>query len=133
MGQRGETVIAGIGTDIAETERIEGTLKRFGDTFKTRVFSAREQAILAERSDCGAFCAGRWAAKEAVAKALGCGIGKGCAFTDVEILNDPVSGAPLAELGGAAAETLQKRGGGKIWITLSHERAYAVATAVWEQ
>ena len=126
-------MIAGIGTDIVEVARIERTLKRFGEMFRDRVFSLREQEIFASHSAPGPHCAGRWAAKEAVAKALGCGIGAECAFNEVEILNDAETGVPRVELHGAAAATLARGGGGRILISISHERSYATAMAIWER
>lgn len=126
-------MIAGIGTDIVEVARIERALKRFGEMFRDRVFSLREQESFASHSTPGPHCAGRWAAKEAVAKALGCGIGAECALNEVEILNDAVSGAPRVELHGAAAATLARGGGGRILISISHERSYATAMAIWER
>lgn len=126
-------MIAGIGTDIVEVARIERALKRFGATFRNRMFSLREQSFPELHSASGPHCAGRWAAKEAVAKALGCGIGASCALNEVEILNDAVSGAPRVELHGAAAATLARGGGGRILISISHERTYAMATAIWER
>ena len=126
-------MIAGIGTDIVEVARIERALKRFGEMFRDRVFSLREQEIFASHSAPGPHCAGRWAAKEAVAKALGCGIGAECAFNEVEILNDAETGVPRVELHGAAAATLARGGGGRILISISHERSYATAMAIWER
>ena len=125
-------MIAGIGNDIVSLERIRRSIGRFGAGFLQRVLSDRELALMETSGDAVAFVSGRWAAKEAVAKMLGCGIGAKCALTEVEILRDPATGAPRAELSGAAAETLRTGGGGRVWISISHERAYATATAVWE-
>lgn len=126
-------MIAGIGTDIVEVERVERALKRFGEIFLDRIFSSREQGNFASHSAPGPHCAGRWAAKEAVAKALGCGIGASCAFKEVEILNDVATGEPRVELHGSAAAHFARGGGGRILISISHERSYATATAVWER
>ncbi len=78
-------MIIGIGNDITECARIRTVLEKHGKTFLDHLLTEREQSLAGGRLE---FYAGRWAAKEAVAKALGCGIGTHCAFTDIEILND---------------------------------------------
>ena len=118
-----------IGTDIVEISRIAEALERHGEQFKKRLLTEAEIALASTRKDAVTFYAGRWAAKEAVAKALGCGIGEHCSFTDIEILNDP-AGAPQVNLYNAALETLKKSGNSKIMCSISHERSYAVAMAV---
>ena len=124
-------MIAGIGTDIVELARIEKMLAKFGDAFRERICSPAELAEGARRKHAPTFYAGRWAAKEAAAKALGCGIGEHCAFTELEIKND-ASGAPQLKLNGKAAEFAAKRGGGTLHVSLSHETAYATAVVIWE-
>lgn len=124
-------MICGVGTDIVEIDRLEAVLARRGDAFKRRVFTPMELALAIERGG-GVptlFFAGRWAAKEAASKALGCGIGGGCAFTDLEILNGRL-GAPELTFHGAAAETLARKGGTRALLSISHERHYAVATVI---
>ena len=118
-----------IGTDIVETARIADALERHGEQFKKRLLTEAEIALASARKDAVTFYAGRWAAKEAIAKALGCGIGEHCSFTDIEIINDP-AGAPQVNLYNAALETLKKSGNSKIMCSISHERSYAVAMAV---
>ena len=125
-------MIAGIGNDIVSLERIRRSVGRFGADFLHRMLSDRELALMETAGDAVAFVSGRWAAKEAVAKMLGCGIGAQCALTEVEILRCPATGAPRVELSGSAAETLRAGGGGRVLISISHERAYAAAVAVWE-
>jgi holo-[acyl-carrier protein] synthase len=73
----GEAVILGIGTDLCNIERIEATLARFGDRFRNRVFTEREQRKAEARRDVAATYAKRWAAKEACSKALGTGLRMG--------------------------------------------------------
>ena len=121
--------IIGIGNDIAETSRIADALARHGEHFKKRLLTEAEIALAAARKDAVSFYAGRWAAKEAVAKALGCGIGEHCSFTDIEIVNDP-AGSPQVTLRSAAAETLKRLGGSKIICSISHERHYATAMVI---
>ena len=121
-------MIAGIGSDITECERIQDVLRKHGDLFLKHLLTSRE---LAESGDRLSYYAGRWAAKEAISKALGCGIGGHCAFTDIEILNN-AAGRPEAVLSGAAKETAEKLQIARIHLSISHERHYAIATAVLE-
>ena len=123
--------IIGIGNDIVETARIADALSRHGEHFTKRLLTAAEATLASSRKDAVTFYAGRWAAKEACAKALGCGIGEHCSFTDIEILNTP-SGVPQLTLRNAAFETFTRLGGTRIHCTISHEHHYAVATVVIE-
>ena len=120
--------IIGLGTDSVEMERIAGVLEKHGDSFKKRLLTAAENALASKR-DAVIFCAGRWAAKEACSKALGCGIGEQCSFTDIEILNAP-SGQPEITLKGSALARFEQLGGKTIRLSISHERHYAVATVI---
>ena len=123
--------IIGIGNDIVETVRIADALSRHGEHFTKRLLTAAEATLASSRKDATTFYAGRWAAKEACAKALGCGIGEHCSFTDIEILNSP-SGVPQITLRNAALETFTRLGGTRIHCTISHEHRYAVAMVVIE-
>jgi len=76
-------MILGIGTDLANIDRIAGTIERFGDRFKTRVFTDIEQAKAERRADVVGTYAKRWAAKEACSKALGTGLRMGIAWKDM--------------------------------------------------
>ena len=123
-------MIIGIGTDIVEVSRIEKLLEKNND-FKNRCFTAAEQALADSRKDSATCYAGRWAAKEACAKALGCGIGADCALADVEILpND--SNAPQLFLHAAAWKRAALLGVKNHHVTISHEKNYAVATVILE-
>lgn len=124
-------MIAGIGTDIVEVARIEKMLAKFGETFRERLCSPAELAEGARRKHAPTYYAGRWAAKEAAAKALGCGIGEHCALAELEIEND-ASGSPHLKLTGKAAGFAAQRGGGTFHVSLSHEAAYATAVVIWE-
>jgi len=124
-------VIAGLGTDIVEIGRIVRMLEKFGDAFRERICTPSELVEGGRRRHASTYYAGRWAVKEAVAKALGCGIGENCAFTDIELGNNP-SGAPFLKLSGKAAEYAAQRGGGKFHVSLSHEATYATAVVIWE-
>ena len=121
--------IAGIGTDIVEVARIADALERHGEYFKKRLLTEAEAAIADARKDAVTFYAGRWAAKEAIAKALGCGIGEHCSFTDIEIINN-TAGSPQVARYNAAQETFRQLGGKEVMCSISHERNYAVATVI---
>ena len=120
-------MIIGVGTDIVGIERIAAVLSHHGEHFAERVFTANETAQAHDRIS---YFAGRWAAKEAAAKALGCGIGERCALTDIEVIDD-AAGAPrlfctAPALKDFAGKTLR-------WhVSISHEKAYAVATVILE-
>ena len=94
-------MIAGLGTDIVEIGRIVRMLDKFGDAFRERICTPAELAEGSRRRHASTYYAGRWAVKEAAAKALGCGIGEHCSFTDVELGNGP-AGAPFLKLSGKA-------------------------------
>ncbi len=129
--QGGQMVFAqsvlGIGTDIVEVDRVEATLRRFGPRFERRVFSPAEMAY-ARGGQTGQRLAARFAAKEAVLKALGVGLAGG-ALRDVEIVRGE-RGAPAAVLTGRAAERAARMGVDRVLVSLSHSRRYAVAQAV---
>lgn len=98
-------MILGIGTDLANIDRIEGTLDRFGDRFRNRVFTQTEQRKAERRKDTVGTYAKRWAAKEACSKALGTGLRMGIAWKDMSVVNLR-SGQPTMVLTGWAAERL---------------------------
>ena len=98
-------MILGVGTDMANIERITGTLNRFGDRFRNRVFTKVEQAKAARRKDVAGTYAKRWAAKEACSKALGTGLAMGISWKDMSVKNLH-SGQPVMELTGWAAKRL---------------------------
>ena len=98
-------MILGIGTDLANIERIERTLERFGDRFRNRVFTEVEQAMAERRADTPGTYAKRWAAKEACSKALGTGLRMGIAWKDMAVSNLR-TGQPVMHVTGWAAERL---------------------------
>lgn len=98
-------MILGIGTDLANIERIAGTLERFGDRFRNRVFTETELAKAARRKDEAGTLAKRWAAKEACSKALGTGLAMGISWRDMAVSNMR-SGQPVMAVTGWAAERL---------------------------
>ena len=99
-------MILGIGTDLCNIERIAGTLERFGDRFRNRVFTEVEQAKAERRADTPGTYAKRWAAKEACSKALGTGLRMGIAWKDMSVTNLR-SGQPVMHVTGWAAERLE--------------------------
>ncbi|MEQ3710044.1 MAG: holo-ACP synthase [Tateyamaria sp.] len=98
-------MILGIGTDLANIERIEKTLERFGDRFRNRVFTDIEQAKAERRADTPGTYAKRWAAKEACSKALGTGLRMGIAWKDMAVSNLG-TGQPVMQVTGWAATRL---------------------------
>jgi len=98
-------MILGIGTDLANIDRIAGTLERFGDRFRNRVFTETEQRKADRRADTAGTYAKRWAAKEACSKALGTGLRMGIAWRDMAVRNID-TGQPVMQVTGWAAERL---------------------------
>ena len=120
--------ILGIGTDIVEVLRIAQMIERHGELFLARVFTPHEIEYCSARKAAMQHYAGRWAAKEAVLKALGTGWAKGISWTDIEVRNDP-SGRPIIRLGGGAREHCERLRIGEMLISISHCRTHAVAYA----
>jgi len=98
-------MILGVGTDLANIDRIAGTLDRFGDRFRNRVFTETEQRKAEGRADTVGTYAKRWAAKEACSKALGTGLRMGIAWKDMAVTNLR-TGQPVMQVTGWAAERL---------------------------
>ncbi|MGC6481066.1 MAG: holo-ACP synthase [Porticoccaceae bacterium] len=117
-----------IGTDIVEIQRIASTLERQGDKFVQRILTKSEIVEYQARGNSVAFLAKRFAAKEAIAKALGTGIGRGISFQQLIVSNNS-DGAPQVELQANAAERLKQLGGSKVLLSLSDEKSYALAYA----
>jgi holo-[acyl-carrier protein] synthase len=128
-------MILGIGTDLANIERIEGTLNRFGDRFKNRVFTDIEQAKAERRKDVAGTYAKRWAAKEACSKALGTGLAMGISWKDMAVSNMK-TGQPTMAVTGWAQERLQKMTPkdheAVIHVTLTDDHPWAQAFVVIE-
>jgi len=121
--------IVGLGTDIIEVVRIGRMIEKHGEVFLRRVYTEQEIAYCTRRKEYLQHYAGRWAAKEAVMKALGTGWSQGVGWTDLEV-NSDASGAPVMKIQGGAKEMMEQLGIQKILISISHCRAYATATAV---
>lgn len=117
-----------IGTDILKIERIEDVLQRQGERFMKRILAPPEQVEFAASGQPVRLLAKRFAAKEAVAKALGTGIGRGVSWQDICIEHDEY-GAPLVRLCGGAHKVALARGGSRIAISIADEQDYVVAYA----
>ncbi len=100
-------MIIGIGTDLANIERFEKTIERFGDRFKERCFTKTERQRAENRPHVASTYAKRWAAKEACTKALGTGLSMGISWIDMAVENRP-SGQPTMKLTGWAAKRLEE-------------------------
>ena len=128
-------MILGIGTDLANIERIERTLERFGDRFRNRVFTETEQRKAEKRRDTAGTYAKRWAAKEACSKALGTGLRMGISWKDMSVTNLR-SGQPQMALTGWAAERLSDMTPegyqAVIHVTLTDDHPWAQAFVVIE-
>lgn len=129
-------MIIGIGSDLCNIERIEGTLARFGDRFRDRVFTPLEQATAARRPrTVAATYAKRWAAKEACSKALGTGLRMGIAWRDMAVANLE-TGQPVMSVTGWAAERLAAMTPpgheAVIHVTLTDDHPWAQAFVVIE-
>lgn len=120
--------IIGIGTDLVEVSRVARTYERFGARFLERLFTPREREYCMARIDFACALAGRFAAKEAVVKALSPTAPVGLAYRDVAIRAD--GNRPKVALTGVAAALAAERGVEEVMVTISHEKGYAVAFAL---
>ena len=125
----GEQVI-GTGVDLVENERIRILLEKWGDRFRSRVFLPSEQAYCDGKASPWLYYAGRFAVKEAVAKAFGTGIGPELDWLDMEVMKDPVSGAPSLSLNEHGHILAKRLNVDRVLISLSHTHNFAVAHAL---
>lgn len=121
-------MIFGIGTDIIEISRVAKSIQRLGQHFLDRLFTHREQEYCLKYKAAERHFAGRFAAKEAIAKALGTGMGDKVSWLDIEIVND-ATGAPTVIL---SEKVLAHFPGIKVHISISHNHETAVAFAMIE-
>lgn len=128
-------MIIGIGTDLANIDRIAATLERFGDRFRNRVFTEIEQRKAERRRDVAGTYAKRWAAKEACSKALGTGLRMGIAWKDMSVRNLH-TGQPVMEVTGWAKKRLDALTPpgheAIIHVTLTDDHPWAQATVLIE-
>lgn len=121
--------VIGIGTDIVECLRIAQMIERHGELFLKRVYTDREIEYCSARKAATQHYAGRWAAKEAVLKAMGTGWARGISWVDIEVRNDE-GGRPRIALGGGARDVCESLGVGEMLISISHCRTHATAYAL---
>ena len=124
-GRETSARLSGIGVDLLEVARIKRALDRWGERFLHRVFTQGERDYCKRKARPEQSLAARFAAKEAVLKAIGTGLSGGISWTDVEVVNDE-SGKPGVRLGERIVQKIGKR---KVLLSISHTREFAIAQA----
>jgi holo-[acyl-carrier protein] synthase len=124
-------MILGVGIDIIEVARIQGSYERFGERFLNRILHSNEIGYCLSHRVPGPFLAARFAAKEAISKAFGTGIGAQLGWQDMEV-GRKESGEPFVILHERGKALLTERGAQRILISLSHTQAHAAAVAILE-
>jgi holo-[acyl-carrier protein] synthase len=122
-------MILGLGIDIIEVARIEASHEKFGERFLGRILLPGEIQYCLSHKKPGPFLAARFAAKEAISKAFGTGIGAQLGWKDMEIRRKE-TGEPYVVLHGGAVELLRQRGGTSVLVSLSHTQQHATAVAL---
>ena len=127
MTMKSSSPIKGLGNDIIEVERMRKSIERHGLHFLNRLFTQREQDYCYKYKDPVPHFAGRFAAKEAIVKALGTGFGAHVGWHDIEVLNDD-HGKPIVYL----SETTSKNfNSPTLLVSISHCESHATACAIW--
>ena len=121
--------IIGIGTDITECLRIARMIERYGELFLNRVYTPTEIRYCQSRKQATQHFTGRWAAKEAVLKALGTGWARGISWRDIEVRNEP-GGKPVVAVRGGAKEVVERLGVARLLVSISHCHTHATAYAI---
>ncbi len=124
-------MIYGIGTDIVSIERVQKILKKNRDGFINKVLTEHERALFENKADSAAFCAKRFAAKEAFSKALGTGIGRVVSFQDLTVRNNE-NGKPYFMPSEKLRLYLQEKGIRQGHLSISDESSNALAFVVLE-
>ncbi|GLR62670.1 holo-ACP synthase [Marinospirillum insulare] len=124
-------MIIGIGTDLAKIERFNAILQRRAEAITRRLLTAKEAKAMQQAASQAAFLAKRFAAKEALLKALGTGLRNGLSWQDMEVSNDEL-GKPIMQLSGKAAELASAKGVNTVHLTISDEKEMALAFVVLE-
>jgi holo-[acyl-carrier protein] synthase len=124
-------MILGIGIDLIEVERIEASYEKFGDRFLTRILLPDEISYCLSHKKPGPFLAARFAAKEAISKAFGTGIGAELGWQDMEVCKRG-TGEPYVVLHGKGKTLFETRSAKNLLISLSHTQVHATAIAVLE-
>ena len=125
-------MIYGIGIDLVEVKRIEEALERWGDRFKNKVYTQGEIDYCSKKRSSSPNFAARFAAKEALVKALGIGMRRGVHWKDVEVTRDPL-GKPMLKLSGRAAAVCRQEKIKETFLSLTHDRGYSSAVVVLEK
>ena len=124
-------MILGTGIDIIEVARIASSYEKFGERFVNRILLPDEIAYCLTHKNPAPFIAARFAAKEAISKSFGTGIGAALGWQDMEIRRKE-SGEPFVILHGKGKILFEARGAKKLHISLSHTQNYAAAMAILE-
>ena len=124
---KNNNLVKGLGTDIIEIDRMRKSIERHGQHFLNRLFTQKEQDYCYKFKDPAPHFAGRFAAKEALVKALGTGFGAHISWHDIEVFNDEF-GKPIVSLSSHAS---QKFDSPHLLVSISHCESYATATAIW--
>ncbi len=124
-------MIVGIGVDIVEIGRIRRLRERQGEAFLEKCFTPAEREYCRRRKNADESFAARFAAKEAVMKALGTGWSGGASFAGIEVVRDD-DGPPTVQLHGKTAALAESKGVLALHLSLSHSERYAVAQVVAE-
>lgn len=121
-----DSPIAGIGNDIIEVQRVRKSVEKHGERLLDKLLTAREKSYCLEFGDPALRIAGRFAAKEAIVKALGCGFGENVAWHEIEILNN-AEGKPEVHFSPSLATRFNQP---KILVSISHCKLFATAVAI---
>lgn len=124
-------MILGTGIDIIEVARIRASFEKFGERFLQRILRPGEIAYCLTHKDPAPHLAARFAAKEAISKAFGTGIGAQLGWQDMEVCRKD-SGEPYVVLHGGGLKLLASRGATKVHLSLSHTEGHAAAVAILE-
>jgi holo-[acyl-carrier protein] synthase len=124
-------MILGIGSDLAQVERIRKSIAQYGDRFLNRVYTERERAYASSKANSAERYTARFAAKEAGMKAIGTGLRRGITWKDFEVVNE-TSGQPTLRLSGVALEISARMGVERISISLTHTAETAFAVVILE-
>jgi holo-[acyl-carrier protein] synthase len=124
-------MILGIGTDLAEVDRIRESIERFGDRFLNRIYTPGERSYALSKANSAERFAARFAAKEAGMKAIGTGWSQGVTWQDFAVVNER-SGRPTIRLTGVAREVADRLGVKTLSVSLTHTKAVAFAVVILE-
>ncbi len=124
-------MIVGVGTDLAEVDRIRESIARFGDRFLNRIYTASEQRYALSKANSAERFAARFAAKEAGMKAIGTGWSQGVTWHDFAVVNE-LSGRPTLHLSGVARQVADRLGVKCLSVSLTHTKGMAFAVVILE-